>query len=1129
MTFTALIRASLLHYRGVHAMVVGGVAVAVAVLAGALLVGTSVRASLRDLALARLGATEIVVSSAAFFRDQLDRAVSAPEIAATSPLLAVHGAVTAEESDRTAARVQVFGIDQRFIAFHGLGGPEPSGREAWMSPGLAAELGVSTGDAIILRVAKPTDLPLSTLQGRRDEVSERVRLTVARVLDRASLGEFSLLPAQGPSLSLFVPLARLQQDLEVGASANALLVRMTRPADAPDADVATVKRAVAAGARLADLGLTTRVDASKTATILESRTGLLTDAVWQPAADAASKVGRSSVTALTYLANTIRANGREIPYSLITAMDLASYDRVRSGGPAATSGMSAAPDRQSPAQPPIHLNEWAVDDLGVRPGDQVEVDYFLWSDEAGLQTRTAAFTFAGTVPMTGAGGDATLTPEYPGITDASSVMSWDPPFPVELGRVRDKDEAYWDRWRSAPKAFIPLSVGEDLWPSPFGTISSIRVAGVDADWPPFTAFDPFASALTARHARADALAAADGTTDFGEYFVYFSFFIVVSGLLLAGLFFALAVEQRARELGLLAAVGFGAASLRRLLLGEAAVLILAGSALGILGAVGYAALIMFGLRTWWVGAVGTTLLTLHVDPLLMLAGAAGAAGAALVALMLSFRRLSQRSTRSLLTTGLASDPSVETHPADDEDDLVARPVSASRTAAVVAAASAAAAAALVVLGATRSLPPVAGFFGAGGLLLIAGCAAFGWWLRRSSGAHSGVAAFGAAYARRRPTRSVLSAALIAFACFVIVAVAAFRKDGAEASLARESGTGGFALMAESVAPLMHNPNTPEGRDELSLGGYEELDGLRVARFRLRPGDEASCLTLYQPKNPRIVAPEAAFLGERRFTFADTIEASPTERQNPWLLLEREFDDGAIPAIADQTSLTYVFHLRVGDDFVFTPQGSDPVRLRIVATLADSVLQSELIIGEASFVRLFPTLEGYRVWLIEASAERVEAVTTRLEDRLSDFGVDVVDTRVRLAAYHQVENTYLSTFQALGALGLLLGTVGLAAVLARNVLERRRELGLLGAVGFTPRHLRTMVTAESTVLVATGLIVGTISALVAIVPAILERAGSLPLGSLGGLLAAVVVTATAASAAAVRVATSVSVVEALKSE
>jgi ABC-type antimicrobial peptide transport system permease subunit len=225
----------------------------------------------------------------------------------------------------------------------------------------------------------------------------------------------------------------------------------------------------------------------------------------------------------------------------------------------------------------------------------------------------------------------------------------------------------------------------------------------------------------------------------------------------------------------------------------------------------------------------------------------------------------------------------------------------------------------------------------------------------------------------------------------------------------------------------------------------------------------------------------------------------------------------------------VFHLAVGDDFVFTPEGGEPIRLRIVGTLADSVLQSELIIGEAQFVRLFPTHEGYRVWMIEAPEERADAVTTLLEDRLSDFGVDVVDTRARLASYHQVENTYLSTFQALGALGLLLGTLGLAAVLARNVLERRRELALLGAVGFTSRHLRTLVTSESVLLVGTGVVIGTVAALVAIAPAVIERASSLPFGSLALLLITVVATGLLASVAAARLAMTTSVVESLKSE
>ena len=70
-------------------------------------------------------------------------------------------------------------------------------------------------------------------------------------------------------------------------------------------------------------------------------------------------------------------------------------------------------------------------------------------------------------------------------------------------------------------------------------------------------------------------------------------------------------------------------------------------------------------------------------------------------------------------------------------------------------------------------------------------------------------------------------------------------------------------------------------------------------------------------------------------------------------------------------------------------------------------------------------------------------------RPADLGADAMPTAERLAEFHTVENTYLSTFQTLGGLGLLIGTVGLAAVVLRNVLERRRELALLRAVGYRP--------------------------------------------------------------------------------
>ena len=119
----------------------------------------------------------------------------------------------------------VYGIDERFGRFHGVDNLIPNNRDAFLSPALASELGAKAGDAITLRVARPTDIPLSTLQGRKEVTGQRIRLNIARVLDRASLGEFSLAPSQGPVLALYVPMARLQRDLDLGDRANMLLVK----------------------------------------------------------------------------------------------------------------------------------------------------------------------------------------------------------------------------------------------------------------------------------------------------------------------------------------------------------------------------------------------------------------------------------------------------------------------------------------------------------------------------------------------------------------------------------------------------------------------------------------------------------------------------------------------------------------------------------------------------------------------------------------------------------------------------------------------------------------------------------------------------------------------------------------
>ena len=430
------------------------------------------------------------------------------------------------------------------------------------------------------------------------------------------------------------------------------------------------------------------------------------------------------------------------------------------------------------------------------------------------------------------------------------------------------------------------------------------------------------------------------------------------------------------------------------------------------------------------------------------------------------------------------------------------------------------------------------FFGAGASLLAASLSLFSSWLRaRDVRVVSGrgawaVSKLGFRSAASRPSRSVLSAALIAAAAFIIVSVDAFRRGAPEAGGDRHSGTGGYALLAQSELPLVHNPNDAAGREALGMSD-PDVARAQFTRFRVRPGDDASCLNLYRPTSPTIVAPEPGFIESNRFSFASSLASTAEERANPWLLLARDTGDGTVPAIADATSLQYVLHLGVGDTMAIDTGAGEPLRVKFVGALSDSVLQGELIVSEESFVRLFPGQQGYRFFLVDAGGAEgtadVERLAGTLERDLASFGFDAVTTAERLEAFHRVENTYLSTFQALGGLGLLLGTVGLSAIMFRNVLERRRELALLRAVGFDQSRVRIVIMAEAVLLLSAGLLAGVACAGLAVAPAWLGRGGSVPGAGLAALLAGVAVAGIVSSFVATRAALGGNLLAALRAE
>lgn len=1159
MSFLKLILRSLAHYRRANVAVVFGAAVGVAVITGSLLIGDSARGSLRDLALARLGRTDHALVSLRLFRQGLADDVAGrlgDAVRRCAPLVMLDGTALAPASGVSLPRTAVLGVDERFWQFGEVEpGPLPDGRSVVINRTLAADLGVGRGESIILRVPRLSDAAVGSLFGRRsrEDTVQQIRVTVGRVIADRGLGMFTLRGDRPRPRSVYVSLPWLQQQLGVADRANVLLVEAEGGIAATSRRSDELADALSESVALEDYRLRLVTHRDRGYLSLESRESVLPADVAEAAQRIVRQRGLQVQPASIYLANAITLLGagggdgdaaKSIPYSTIAAIDPSAPPPF---GPLPAAGETALP--KTLAADDILLNAWAAADLGAKVGDKVEISYYRIRPDGTLDDGgRRAFTLRGVVALEGPARDRGLVPEFKGITDADNMDSWNPPFKIDMSRIRDKDEKYWNDYRATPKAFISFDAARELWRSgqsgaAEGTerwLTSVRI-GPAADAPeaaataPAEAFDrwaadtaqavtgdlvkaldPAKAGLAFRPVKAAALRAAQGSTDFAMLFLSMSFFLVIAAAMLVVLLMRLSVEQRAGQIGLLLATGFSPRQASRLVVIEGLVLSLAATVVGLALGVAYARGIIAALATLWVGALGPFTLSLHVTPLSLLIG--GLTGLAVLAAAVWWSARILRRTAALDLLGgwqVMSLPSVR------QRRRIVPPV-------VVVVSLALAATVLVLSLATGTIPTTAAFFLCGALLLAAGLA--GGAVALDAVARGGASTadprlslvrLAVRSAARQRLRSLLTAGLVATAAFAIVAVAANRVDLAAVSPAdRQSGTGGFALLGRSDLPMLLDPATPEGRAGLGFDedGRRQLEGATVVALRARSGDDASCLNLQRPLTPRVVGVPATLRDRGGFPFLTLLPGGSDGRRpdNPWMLLDRQLPDGSIPAFGDESSTKWILKVGLGDT-VSVPGPRGDVRLKLVGLLRGSLWQSDLLIAEEQFTRAFGPEDGYRVLLVDVAPERTEAVRKALARNLGDFGLDVRRTSDVLAEYAGVQNAYLSTFQTLGGLGLVLGTFAVVTVLLRNILERRSELGMMLALGFRRTALVHLVTLESMLLVAAGLVVGTAAALLAVAPHMAESKADVPwLSILVTLLAVAAVGLAACRIAAGRV-------------
>lgn len=1030
-----LITRSLVHYRRAHFGLIVGTALSAAILTGALAVGDSVNHTLRTYAMQRIGNAQFaVVSMDRLFSSDLPVALRAQIAAPVTPVLVLPGMAIYQDAASgkraQANKVQALGVDEGFWKLSGAAPIDLGRREAVLNEHLAQLLGAKAGDTVALRISTPSllsrDAPLSS---REEESSRRANFTVRAIATDAQFGRFSLAASQLPPANFFVNLSDLQELAGSEHQANLLLI-------GEGASMQEVDSAFARAWKPSYSGL----HANRRGTIVQLETNrIFFD---EPTSNAALELPGAQGT-LTYLVNSIHNGTNATPYSFMTA-----------GGPLTT----------DLADNEIVINQWLADQLAATVGSRVTVTYYEVLPSNTFEERAREFIVKRIVPMTELAQEKSLVPEFPGLSNVESCKDWKIGMPMDEKLLEDKpNEAYWKEFRQTPKAFVNLSAGQSMWANRFGRLTAVRFDHANPEDIMAALAEklgPRDVGLEVRAVREDATTAVDQATNLGGLFLGLSFFLLGSALILTGLLYAFSAQQRAEELGILSALGYTKRRIYGVMLGEAGAVAIPGAFLGAVFGMGYAWALMIGLTRYWQDAVGRIPILFATQPMSIAIGVLATIVCALVIAALTVRRLLRQNVSDLVRADFTQQSRVR---------------SSGKLTIISAFLSIVLAVALVVYALVSPPADAAGvFFGSGALALIAGLLLARHLLSRSSGQTTTLPPttprLAMLNATRRRGRSLGIVSSLAAGGFLVLAVSSMQTDVSANADQRSAGTGGFALYAEATVPILDAAELDKAAPGIKAHGVRVLDG-----------DDASCLNLNRAVRPRVLGVDdeefaklGAFVGE-----------SGAEL---WKLLDRDLGEGVVPAlVGDSDTAMWTLKKKTGpedgDALAYRDEAGRDVALKLVGRLPMrlSVFQGTVIVSAKNFTKLWPSQEGFRVFLIDAPLQ-TDAVT-KLQTAFDRHGLEVTTTVQRLEMFHAVEGTYLSMFLVLGGVGLLLGASATGVVVLRNLLERRREIALLRAVGFTPRAILDLLACEYGMLLVLGTLIGAIASAVAMLPAI----------------------------------------------
>jgi putative ABC transport system permease protein len=1077
---------SILYYKKSVLNQIVIIAILSSVITGSLLTGFSVRKSLRTNAFSRMGNTSILVSSGLRYFDTLlssrftgysgERSVS---------ILEMEGFCQNFSESALSKKVKIYGIGTDFFPFHGKESIKVKKGEVAVNNKLAQQISIKEGDDIIIHFSLLSDIPADAPFAPEKTDGVSLVLKVSQILEKQNGGDFSLAISQIVPANIFINLEDIRNYSDQKTRVNRLLIE-----NRDNENLQYFNTLLKNTLGLSDVGFLLRnVKVTGGLELVSKRVF-----IDQSLVNELKQTIPSAAPAITYLANSIVAGKYNTPYSFVAAIPEEFYHGIVSDNG-------------------IVINRWLALDLHVSTGDTIKLSWYAPDSINHLVEKSNRFIIRKIVDMDSIWADESLMPDFPGISGKESCSDWDAGVPVKMDKIREKDEDYWRKFKGTPKAFIGYEKGRELWGNNFGPATAIRfpvnVTQKEIEDNLSGAFEPDRSGFVITDLREEALKAVKGSVDFGTLFLSLGIFIIVASILLLSLSTSAYFDAKKNNLSTLFALGFSNNIILRLLYIETGIISITGSFTGSVFGLLVNTLIISALNSVWRGAVQTDTLSASAGLVPLLIGAI----TTLVIILFFFWLKIKQFLKSMneKKDGLFSLPS--------------KKVNSILLIMVLVVTLGAFMSSLLLKEISIQLSFVAGT----GLFLTLILLSRHYFLSDhifSTRGKSGFYNLHRLYYRHNPSHAVAPVIFIAAGIFALLITTLNRMNFDKGALNPSGGTGGYLLWCETGIPVTYDLSSVPGKKEFGLE-ENQFNGINIVQLVRKEGNDASCLNLNHIAAPTLLGVDPSmFITKRAFSFASVIKSFHVK--DPWEVLNITSGDHTIYGIADQTVLEWGLKMKCGDTIVMRAENGQRINIIIAGGLKSSVFQGNVLIGATNLRKLFPSVSGSSIFLIDGKPELINDYKNGMAERFANYGISVEPAKERLASFYQVTNTYLSVFTVLGTFGMILGIFGLGFILLRNYNLRKREFALMSATGFSIKKIRKSLLSDLTIILLAGIFTGILSALVATLPSI-QSNSNLPWSILLVMIISIILTGIFAMMVSVRTVKNESLIISLRKE